>query len=290
MESKGAGCALLYLFKMAAPAPPPRPRRRLPETTAPAHKAAAEPYEAAPEHGAVAIAAPPQLIESVCFDCNSEVGPSPWVSVTYGITLCLECAGVHRSLGVHVSFVRSMTLDTLTGREKQSLVHGGNAAFCAFLEDETVHVPRRVWLALPLTTRYFTPAADLYRRRLTATLDREAEAAAAIQATVDDSTVLPEDLDTAIRPPKPTALEYPRRLKLKRDAPNCELCKDLFHLFHWRPKEPNCHKCGRCVCDRCSPSECWRPDPNLPASKTPVRHCKLCVAPTRLMPGMEALD
>ena len=34
---------------------------------------------------------------------------------------------------------------------------------------QTAHlsgVPRRVWLALPLEVRYFTPAADLYRRQL----------------------------------------------------------------------------------------------------------------------------
>jgi len=45
-----------------------------------------------------------------CADCNA---PQPkWASINLGITLCIECAGIHRSLGVHLSKVRSLTLDT----------------------------------------------------------------------------------------------------------------------------------------------------------------------------------
>lgn len=44
-----------------------------------------------------------------CADCNgSDV---QWASINLGITLCIECSGVHRGLGVHVSKVRSLNLD-----------------------------------------------------------------------------------------------------------------------------------------------------------------------------------
>uniref|UniRef100_A0A9J7ZZW2 Arf-GAP with coiled-coil, ANK repeat and PH domain-containing protein n=1 Tax=Cyprinus carpio carpio TaxID=630221 RepID=A0A9J7ZZW2_CYPCA len=47
---------------------------------------------------------------SVCCDCGQ---PEPcWASINLGITLCIQCSGIHRSLGVHFSKVRSLTLDT----------------------------------------------------------------------------------------------------------------------------------------------------------------------------------
>ncbi|XP_075427225.1 arf-GAP with coiled-coil, ANK repeat and PH domain-containing protein 2 isoform X2 [Ascaphus truei] len=45
-----------------------------------------------------------------CCDCGL-LDPR-WASINLGITLCIECSGIHRSLGVHFSKVRSLTLDT----------------------------------------------------------------------------------------------------------------------------------------------------------------------------------
>lgn len=49
------------------------------------------------------------LGNTVCADC-AESDPE-WSSINLGILLCIECSGVHRGLGTHISKVRSLTLD-----------------------------------------------------------------------------------------------------------------------------------------------------------------------------------
>ncbi|KAL7163034.1 hypothetical protein ACSBR2_039185 [Camellia fascicularis] len=45
----------------------------------------------------------------ICVECGA---PEPdWASLNLGILMCIECSGVHRNLGVHISKVRSITLD-----------------------------------------------------------------------------------------------------------------------------------------------------------------------------------
>lgn len=44
-----------------------------------------------------------------CADCDSA---SPeWASLNLGVVICIECSGVHRNLGSHISKVRSLSLD-----------------------------------------------------------------------------------------------------------------------------------------------------------------------------------
>ncbi|PKY49153.1 ArfGap-domain-containing protein [Rhizophagus irregularis] len=45
----------------------------------------------------------------ICADCKSK--DPRWASTNFGTLLCIECSGIHRSLGVHVSKVRSLMLD-----------------------------------------------------------------------------------------------------------------------------------------------------------------------------------
>ena len=59
-----------------------------------------------------------------CIDCGAS---SPqWANTNHSIFFCLECSGIHRSLGVHHSFVRSITMDTWSNDQVTRLSIGGN--------------------------------------------------------------------------------------------------------------------------------------------------------------------
>lgn len=59
-----------------------------------------------------------------CFECPNR-NPT-WISLTYGIYLCLECSGEHRRKGVHISFVRSVELDRFSPEQMVQMAVGGN--------------------------------------------------------------------------------------------------------------------------------------------------------------------
>lgn len=59
-----------------------------------------------------------------CIDCG-EQNPQ-WAATRYGAMLCLNCSGQHRSLGVQVSSVRSVSMDEWSVTEVISMLEGGN--------------------------------------------------------------------------------------------------------------------------------------------------------------------
>lgn len=247
--------------------------------------AEAEPEEVRASSGAAEELQPVQQVmllpgNSKCFDCDIDCSTDPWVSINHGAVICIACSGEHRSLGVHVSFVRSLMLDDLKDREVQALLLGGNERFQHFLEDENCNVPRRVWLEIPIEARYFTPAADLYRRRLRAQLE---------------GGEVPDDLQKVVPPPPSGRLSLASRPSLMRlpkpvwtpdtDAPRCQLCQVYFSVLERRH---HCRRCGRCVCGSCSPPECMRPIPEMEIME-PCRHCLVCSPrPARTIPGLTA--
>ncbi|XP_049952207.1 arfGAP with SH3 domain, ANK repeat and PH domain-containing protein isoform X6 [Schistocerca serialis cubense] len=47
-----------------------------------------------------------------CCDCSSQ-NDATWLSTNFGIIVCIECSGIHRDLGVHISRIQSLTLDNV---------------------------------------------------------------------------------------------------------------------------------------------------------------------------------
>ncbi|GAA6038661.1 hypothetical protein JCM8097_009471 [Rhodosporidiobolus ruineniae] len=96
-----------------------------------------------------------------CAECGT---PHPqWCSLSYGISLCLGCSGTHRSLGTHLSFVRSLTMDKWTPVQVDRMKAGGNAKCREFFEGNG-----QTWKNVPLPEKYASHTATMYREKLLA--------------------------------------------------------------------------------------------------------------------------
>lgn len=166
----------------------------------------------------------------LCADCGTE--GADWASVSHGIYLSIGASGVHRSLGVRVSFVQSTTMDSWKPVHLRMMELGGNRRFAEVLRRHGI--PEET----PLREKYRTRAAAWYRK----TLRAEAE-----------GTELPEELEEGTGH-LPTEDAYDDRLVAMLDqvfaaAPRCgDMTRGgvphLRPLAHCRAKslEPMCYR------------------------------------------------
>eukprot|EP01088_Endostelium_zonatum_P010245 TRINITY_DN2361_c0_g1_i1.p1 TRINITY_DN2361_c0_g1~~TRINITY_DN2361_c0_g1_i1.p1 ORF type:complete len:820 (+),score=140.19 TRINITY_DN2361_c0_g1_i1:89-2548(+) len=68
----------------------------------------------------------------LCADCGAR--DPDWVSINLGVVVCLGCSGVHRSLGTHISKIRSLRLDRLDLEILLMIKYVGNQAVNNFYE------------------------------------------------------------------------------------------------------------------------------------------------------------
>uniref|UniRef100_A0A8C2CL56 ArfGAP with SH3 domain, ankyrin repeat and PH domain 1a n=1 Tax=Cyprinus carpio TaxID=7962 RepID=A0A8C2CL56_CYPCA len=87
-----------------------------------------------------------------CCDCGA---PEPkWLSTNLGILTCIECSGIHREMGVHISRIQSMELDKLGTSELLLAKNVGNSSFNEILEGN-----------LPSPSPKPTPSSDMTERK-----------------------------------------------------------------------------------------------------------------------------
>lgn len=69
-----------------------------------------------------------------CVDCSTNKDKPTWLSTNLGVLVCIECSGIHRDLGVHLSRIQSLTLDNINTSQLLIAHNMGNDFFNEIFE------------------------------------------------------------------------------------------------------------------------------------------------------------
>ncbi|CCH58535.1 hypothetical protein TBLA_0A07450 [Henningerozyma blattae CBS 6284] len=77
----------------------------------------------------------------ICCDCG-DTNDVEWISINLLCMVCIKCSGIHRSLGSHVSKIRSLTLDKFSNNELNYLIvnNVSNAIFNSIYESDITNL------------------------------------------------------------------------------------------------------------------------------------------------------
>jgi len=241
-----------------------------------------------------------------CNDCGAN---SPdWASIPFGILLCLDCSGHHRSFGTHITAVRSMKLDRWTNlqTELKTLLKGGNKRFQEYVETLGITYPlakgfmgntkdlkshlsnvytsqelryykdlvsSRVSGVDPITFSEFSsrPSFGAHAKESSARQAEDIrEADAAARSALTDGSPLTAAQRALLSAGKPDA--DGSHWVPDRVVNSCMICGSSFNIFF---RKHHCRKCGKCVCGNCAPADNTKPILEL-GYKEVVRHCREC--------------
>lgn len=116
----------------------------------------------------------------LCADCGCR-GPR-WASINLGVLICISCSGIHRSLGVHLTFVRSVNLDTWTSEQVAQMQKWGNAQAKKYYEANIPNgysIPnenssvreKEIWIRDKYERKRFIPRDDVRSKKKQDTFD-----------------------------------------------------------------------------------------------------------------------
>ena len=102
---------------------------------------------------------------SKCFDCGAQ--KPKWSSINNGIFLCLKCAGIHRNLGLNISVIRSLQIDSWNEKQILFLKKGGNGKLKNFFLEYNITSNNSI------DEKYKSKASDYYRKNLRNEVEKE---------------------------------------------------------------------------------------------------------------------
>lgn len=143
----------------------------------------------------------------VCAECGA---PNPqWASSTLGLFICYQCSGLHRSFGVHLTFVRSLNMDSWTPKQMNVMRLGGNERFHKYLKEHNIPSGN------PTSAKYSMPVFENYRRILSA----EAEGKP-IPQLLPLTTNTNTNTNTSSNPATSSRSQYPQQMTSSSRSPS----------------------------------------------------------------------